>query len=60
MKKIYLSIICVLTGLAFSAQSPTNQLAKKHEFILEKIRPNFTAEPKGLVLWEDQFESSHQ
>jgi hypothetical protein len=58
MKKIYLSIICVLTGLAFSAQSPTNQLAKKHEFILEKIRPNFNAEPKGLVLWEDQFDNA--
>ena len=38
MKKIYLSILCVLTSLAFSAQSSSNQLAKKHEVILEKIK----------------------
>ena len=57
MKKIYFSMICVLAGFAFSAQTSSNQLAKKHENILEKIRPNFTAEPKGLVLWENQFDN---
>jgi hypothetical protein len=57
LKKIYLSILCVLTSLAFSAQSSSNQLAKKHEVILEKIKPNLDAQPKGVVLWENQFDT---
>ena len=52
MKKIYIALLCVLTSFAFSAQSSSNQLAKKHEVILEKIRPNLEAQPKGVVLWD--------
>ena len=58
MKKIYIALLCALTSFAFSAQSSSNQLAKKHEVIIEKVRPNFEAQPKGVVLWEDQFDNA--
>ena len=57
MNKIYIPILCVLINFAFNAQTSSNQLAKKHEVILEKIRPNLDAQPKGVVLWEDQFDT---
>ena len=60
MKKIYLLLFCITTGFLASAQSSSSQLSKKHEFIEEKTKPNFSSQPKGVVLWENQFDTASQ
>ena len=58
MKKIYLLLFCITTGFLASAQNSSSQISKKHEFIEEKTRPNFSSQPKGVVLWENQFDNA--
>ena len=60
MKKIYLLLFCITTGFLASAQSSSSQLSKKHEFIEEKTKPNFSNQPKGVVLWENQWNQCRQ
>ena len=58
MKKIYLLLFCITTSFLVSAQSSSSQMSKKHEFIEEKIKPDFSSQPKGVVLWENQFDNA--
>ena len=58
MKKIYLLLFCITTSFLASAQSSSSQMSKKHEFIEEKIKPDFSSQPKGVVLWENQFDNA--
>ena len=58
MKKIYLILFCITIGFIASAQNSSSQVSKKHEFIEEKTRSNFSSQPKGVVLWENQFDNA--
>ena len=58
MKKIYLILFCITIGFIASAQNSSSQVSKKHEFIEEKTRSNISSQPKGVVLWENQFDNA--
>ena len=60
MKKIYLLLLCITTGFFATAQNSSRQFMLKHEFIPEKIKSDFSAQPKGVVLWENQFDTASQ
>ena len=58
MKKIYLLLFCIITGFIATAQNSSDRFMQKHEFIPEKIKSNLNAQPKGVVLWENQFDNA--
>jgi hypothetical protein len=58
MKKIYLLLFCITTSFLATAQNSSKQFMLKHEFIPEKIKSDFSAQPKGVVLWENQFDTA--
>ena len=58
MKKIYLLLFSITTGFLATAQNSSKQFMLKHEFIPEKIKPDLSAQPKGVVLWENQFDTA--
>ena len=60
MKKIYILLFCITTSFFASSQNSSSKVSKKHEFIEEKTRPNFSSQPKGVVLWENQFDTASQ
>lgn len=60
MKKIYLLLLCITMGFLATAQNSSKQFMLKHEFIPEKIKSDFSAQPKGVVLWENQFDTASQ
>ena len=41
-----------------TAQNSSTVFMQKHEFMPEKIKSNLSAQPKGVVLWENQFDNA--
>ena len=58
MKKIYLLLFCITTSFMVTAQNSSTVFMQKHEFMPEKIKSNLSAQPKGVVLWENQFDNA--
>ena len=58
MKKIYLILFCTITGFISTAQNSSDRFMQKHEFIPEKIKSDLSAQPKGVVLWENEFDTA--
>ncbi|MFL2579411.1 MAG: T9SS type A sorting domain-containing protein [Parvicellaceae bacterium] len=58
MKKIYLLLFCITMGFFATAQNSSTQFMQKHEFIHYKIKSDFSTQPKGVVLWENQFDTA--
>ena len=58
MKKIYVILFCTITGFISTAQNSSDRFMQKHEFIPEKIKSDLSAQPKGVVLWENEFDTA--